>query len=69
MRVSAALAISGNTYAEIVSKTATAISEFFEIDENEIENKVDIEIDIRDQGDESLEPHRYLATAHLRLKR
>jgi hypothetical protein len=69
MRVAAALSVSGNTYAEIISKTTAAIAEFFEIDEDEIESKVDIEIDIKDQGVDALEPHRYAATAHLRLKR
>ena len=69
MRVSATLRVSGDTYAELVESTFTRIAEFLGVDEDEIESKVDIEIDISDKGDDALDSKQYAAHVHLRMKR
>ena len=69
MRVSATLHVSGDTYAELVEATFTRIAEFLGVEEDEIESKVDIEIDISDNGNDAPDGKQYAAYVHLRMKR
>lgn len=69
IRASAQLSVQGNTYDEIAEKTLTAVSEFLGIGVDEIENRVDIEVDINPSYADISADGAYTATVHLRMKR
>jgi hypothetical protein len=69
MRASAQLEVQGDTYDEIAGKTLRAVAEFLGISIDEIENRVDIEVDITPSYSDMSADGAYKATVHLRMKR
>lgn len=69
IRASAQLTVQGDTYDEIAEKTLGAVSEFLGIGIDEVENRVDIEVDINPSYADISADGAYTATVHLRMKR